>query len=323
MQMPRSQSIISPLLALVVAGIGWGTTGIFVRVLSEKGFTSVQLLSLRLLIVGIFLIPSYLIWRLSLDKTTQSKSKRYSQKTALLVGLSMVLYYFGAIVAVQNLPLVLAVLLIGSSPLWAWLWPLVKEKRGPKVEEIGPGIGVTLAIFGLVGFAFSEAGNPTSIHELEKTSPALGYLSGLLSAVVTVWNSRILKAEGDCAPPPVIVSVVSAAVGFVFFPLVFFFSESHQLLDLVLANIQTLTAFGVFATLIPGMAQAYASTYLAPVLSSTVTIQLQLWTAVFGWLFLNQALSHFQMLSAGFVVTGTAICLLGAEIQRRHKILPY
>lgn len=328
--MSRSKQLTLPLIALLIAGISWGTTAIFVRVLALKGFTSFELLEFRLVVVGAILLPGYLAW-LATRKTNYRAtlySHGFRNPKTYLVGASMVLYYLGAIVAVQNLPLVLAVLLIGSSPLMAWLWPLVREKRLPKPEERLQGFGVGLGILGLLGFALAKADGMNSVLEANpRASPVLGYLSGLLSAAVTVLNSRILKSQGETATSktfssPVAISIVTSAIGLTLFP--FFFMKSgsmtadgRDVMSLAQHHYELLIGFGVIATLIPGLAQAYASTKLSPVLSSTVTIQLQLWTAVFGWLILDERLSAVQFVAAAFVFLGTLTCLLGTEAGAR------
>lgn len=311
--MPRSQFVVFPFLALLLAGLSWGTTAIFVRILSEKGFTSLELLVLRLAVVGVLLVPTYVVW-LARNRDSASGLQHFKSKTTYFVGISMVFYYLGAILAVQNLPLVLAVLLIGSSPLLAWIWPLLKEGRGPQKHELLPGLGVLLGVLGLVGFAIAKSKSVSLSWSSENTSPTLGYLSGLLSAIVTVWNSRILKANGSRAPSPIAISILTSSLGLLLAPLLFLLSGHHDLMGLIQTHLPLIIGFGVFATLIPGVAQAYASTHLAPVLSSTVSIQLQLWTAVFGWWILNETLTRFQLLAAGFVVAGTLLCLLGSNI---------
>lgn len=319
--MPRSQFIVFPVLALLLAGLSWGTTAIFVRVLSAKGFTSFELLVLRLAVVAVvavLLVPTYIIW-LARNRGAASGLQHFKSKTTYFIGISMVFYYLGAILAVQNLPLVLAVLLIGSSPLLAWIWPLLKQRRGPKTHELLPGLGVLIGVLGLVGFAIAKSKSLNPSFSLENTSPTLGYLSGFLSAMVTVWNSRILKAKGSDAPSPIAISIVTSSVGLLLAPLLFLSSGSHDLMSLIQTHLSLIIGFGVFATLIPGIAQAYASTHLAPVLSSTVSIQLQWWTAVFGWWFLNESLTRFQFLAAGLVLLGTLLCLFGSESGSRFK----
>lgn len=322
--MSRSKFLIGPFLALLLAGLSWGTTAIFVRLLGRKGFTSFELLEFRLLVVGAILLPVYFAWFTFSKRKSRHiiRAHGFKNRTTYAVGASMVLYYLGAIVAVQNLPLVLAVMLIGSSPLLAWiwlvLWPFVKEWRknrtGMRADERLQGIGVALGVFGLIGFAVAKsAGENSGFSANAGGVPLLGYLAGFMSSVVTVFNSRVLKNQIEEASSPVAISLVTAGFGLLLFPLLLVKPSGHDTFRMAKENIELLIGFGVIATLVPGIAQAFASSRLSPVLSSTVTIQLQLWTAVFGWLVLDERLSPVQFFAAGLVLTGTLVCLLATE----------
>lgn len=321
--MTRSKSLIWPICALFLAGIGWGTTGIFVRVLSERGFGSFELLIFRLLVAGALLLPGYLVWLMSqrVNSVELMHQHGFYKRTTLVVALSMVLYYLGAIVAVRNLPLILAVLLIGSSPILAWTWPLLREGRGPRTHESRQGIGVLIAILGLLGFVFSKSPQTEVVHLFTlEAVPALGFAGGILSAAVTVMNSRILKTAGNTGPSPIAISILTATIGLALAPFVLVYDTGAgvdyaetvaSVTKKVRSHFELIVGFGILATLIPGLAQAYASKRLPPVVSSTVTIQLQLWTAVFGWLILNEKPNGLQFFSAVLVVVGTFVCLLG------------
>jgi probable blue pigment (indigoidine) exporter len=286
------------LISLLVAGLGWGTTGLFVRVLGSRGFSSFELLALRLIVVFALLLP------ILLGKGIL-KLDRPAAKTAFFVSFLMLFYYLGAIVAVQNLPLVLAVLVIGSSPLIAWCLPLVFELRLPRDQEWFQGLGVFFGILGLIGLAFSK--NESSAVPVGSV-PVLGYVGGLVAALVTVINARKLRSvKSERLPTPESISLMTAAFGVLLSPLLFL--QSDQLISRVGENWILILGFGVFATLIPGFAIAYASSRLNPTTTSTVSIQLQVWTAILGWAILGEKLSPIQMASAVSVVLGTAICV--------------
>ncbi len=304
-----------PVLSLFVAGLGWGTTGIFVRVLGGRGFSSFELLGLRLLVVFVLLLP-ILFWTFK-----NSKRNRAKLKTALIVSVLMLFYYLGAIVAVQNLTLVLAALLIGSSPLISWLLPLVVEWRPPIGIERAQGSGVLLGLLGLLGLALSKN---TNTGTLENSFPMLGYLGGLSAAAVTVVNARILRAKQvEALPSAIGISGMTSFLGFLLSPLLlsgifssFFPGSIGSASDLTIRiqqNWSLIFGFGIFATLIPGLAIAYASSRLPPTTTSTVSIQLQVWTAILGWLILDERLSLIQIVSAISVVAGTGICVFWRE----------
>ncbi|MDZ4082298.1 MAG: DMT family transporter [Bdellovibrionales bacterium] len=294
------------LISLLIAGLGWGTTGLFVRVLGTRGFSSFELLALRLIVVfavlSIVMLPRILT---RLKNKDFFEARRSTFFTAIFVSGLMLFYYLGAIVAVQNLPLVFAVLVIGSSPLISWGVPLLFEFRRPKGEEWTQGLGVLFGILGLLGLALSK--NDSSVVPANSV-PLLGYAGGFVAAIVTVVNARKLRSvRSDQLPSPQGISFLTATFGLLLSPLLFF--ESEQLFSRVEASWVLILGFGILATLIPGFAIAYASSRLSPTTTSTVSIQLQVWTAVLGWIILDEKLSLIQSVSAASVVLGTTICV--------------
>jgi drug/metabolite transporter (DMT)-like permease len=297
----------SAIFALITAGLTWGTTGIYVRVLGLRGFSSFELLGLRLLVVFMILVPILLL--LHLRQSPQVQPLTMSQrKTAFTVSFLMLFYYLGAIVAIQHLPLVMAVLLFGSSPLIAWTLNLVLEKRLPANKELTQSLGVLLGMTGLIGLALSQHGGSTAP---EDAIPAIGYLGGITAAAVTVANARILRRSGEQAPASLSISMLTAILGTLLAPLLFI--DSVDLFARIQGSWGALLGLGVLATLIPGFAIAHAGSRLPATATSTVSIQLQVWTIILGWIILNETLSGAQVAAALAVMLGTGICLLHHE----------
>lgn len=303
-----------PLVALFFSGLGWGTTGLFVRVLGEKGFSSFELLMLRLIVVFIALVPAVALFK---QKKSIFQKPSTHRRLMLQVGGLMLFYYLGAITAFQNLSLVLAVLVIGSSPLIAWAYPLAMDRRMPSKMELYQGVGVAIGIAGLVGLVLNENSNrvaPGSSLSLPEFTVGnsfgylVGYLGGFVAALVTVLNARTLSAvKKEEVPSPVLISFVTASLGLLISP--FLFIQSEMLWVRILDSWFLIAGFGLVATLIPGLAISYASSRLSPTSTSTVSIQLQFWTAVLGWIILNESLNSAQIFSALSVVIGTSLCV--------------
>ncbi len=262
------------LLSLCLTGFCWGTTGIFVRLLSAKGFTGFELLALRMSVVFIFLLPVMLFKFGSLPFRKHGHHpipiKKPNVKLITSVAFLMLLYYLGAITAFQHLPVVIAVLLFGSSPLIAWLFPLIYEKRLPHGVELLQGVGVLIAITGLLYLTLTK-------HTATSVSPKgawdlLGYAGGITSAVVTVITGKLLSGNRQAKPSPLEISFMSSVFGLLLMPIVIFHS-SHAY-PLIAQNWETLIGFGVIATLIPGSAFAYACNHLASTITATVSVQL-------------------------------------------------
>ncbi len=217
----------------------------------------------------------------------------------------MLLYYLGAITAFQHLPIVIAVLLFGSSPLIAWLFPLVYEKRIPHGVELLQGVGVLIAITGLLYLTLTK-------HTTPSVSPKgawdlLGYAGGITSAVVTVITGKLLSSNRQAKPSPLEISFMSSVFGLLLMPIVFVHS-SHAYL-LIAQNWETLIGFGVIATLIPGSAFAYACNHLASTITATVSVQLQIWTVILSWLLLGESLTATQIAASVTVMIGAMLCV--------------
>ena len=301
------------IFALLTAGLCWGTTGIYVRVLGECGFSSFELLAIRLLVVFIVLVPIVLLPKIRASSSIVGLSVA-QRNVALRVSLLMLFYYLGAILAIQHLSLILAVLLFGSSPLIAWSLELILPRRLPNNRERLQSLGVLLGTLGLLGLAYSQHSGSMAPAD---AVPLVGYAGGITAAVVTVINARILRRAGAAAPPSISISLITSILGAVLVPSLFI--ESVGLVDRIQDSWFTLLGFGVVATLIPGFAIVYAGSRLPATATSTVSIQLQVWTVILGWLILNETLSVSQIIAAISVMLGTAICLLPSQGKSRSS----
>lgn len=299
---PRSRAA----LALMVAGFGWGTTGLFVRTLGHLGLSAYDLLIVRLIVAGLVIVP---ILFFDLWKT----GRRVAFRPTILLGVSMVFYYLGAITAFLNLQLIVAALIIGSSPLMAWLAPLILERRLPSAPELRKGSGVAFGISGLAILISTRAAGSV-IHE--SAIESLGYVGAFTAAIVTVANARFLKAQGTAqAPRPFEITASTVVVGLILSPLLI--SNAGRVLEISQMHPWLVFGFGILATAIPGVAIAYASVRLPPQATATVSIQLQVWSGVLAWIILNEAMTFWQILAAILIVVGSWICV--AEKNQREE----
>lgn len=289
--------------ALLIAGFGWGTTGLFVRSIGGYGISVYELLLLRLLVTGIVITP--FIFPINLRKST------------FFLGLSMVFYYLGAITAFTHLQLVVAALIIGSSPLLAWVLPFVLERRLPRKTDVEKGIGVGIALLGLALLVFAGSETierpPMAAHpSLSIKIPWLGLLGAIVASGITVGNARFLSR--DLRPPKpieitfatVIVGLVLGTIGALVFPDLI---RPHEQFEVFKSHPIQVIGFGVLATAVPGLAIAYAAVRLTPQATSTVSIQLQVWSGVLAWIILGESMSVTQIIAAGLVLIGSWVCV--------------
>jgi drug/metabolite transporter (DMT)-like permease len=285
--------------ALLLAGFGWGATGLFVRSLGQHGLSVYELLLTRLIVTGFVIAPIFLI-------SLRLNPRKLSPRTLGFLGLSTALYYLGAITAFHSLPLVIAALIIGSSPLIAWLLPLAFERRGPRGREKKQGVGVALALVGLLVLLAAKGRAAQRDAGGEVWVQSLGYLGAVIAALVTVVNARFLRRLGPEAPMPFEITMATVVVGLVLAPM--FISSPGHTLRIVSDHVWLAIGFGILSTAIPGLAIAYASVRLAPQATATVSIQLQVWAGVLAWIVLGEELTGLQMVAAVVVITGSWIC---------------
>lgn len=298
----KAKSPWQPTAALLVAGLGWGTTGLFVRVLSRTGANAYQLLSLRLLVAGLLLMIVYVTTGFR-NRTSRVVRKATVWPTAGL-GLSMLLYYLGAITAFQNLRLSEAALLIGFSPAIAWCFQPTKRA----------GIGVLIAIVGLALLAHARTlAGPVSGNGW------IGVAGALLASSLTVFNARWLRSMAQMSratPTPLAITAMTSILGLVstaVFAVVTGEAKAslHMTRSLIDEMPFQVLGFGLIATVLPGWLMAFASSRLRPVVTSTVSIQLQIWTAALGWLILGEAMTGPQVFYALLAASGLWLCIRG------------
>ena len=285
-------------IALLVAGLGWGTTGLYVRTLGHLGFSVYELLVVRLVVAGLLILPG-LGWDLARTRRKLSKS------ATLMLGFSMTFYYLGAIAAFSHLPLVNAALVIGSSPLLAWLLPLILERRAPRKEDVSQGLGVALGVLGL--FVLLLGHDQSRPVEKAGTSHAIGYLGGFVAAFITVLNARFLNRLGSLAPKPFEITIATVLLGLCFGP--FLISNPAQVLEFSAMHPWMILGFGLLSTAIPGLAIVFASIHLKPQATATVSIQIQVWAGVLGWIILGEAMNLTQIVAGLMVIGGSWIVL--------------
>lgn len=286
--------------ALLIAGLGWGTTGLFVRVLAQQGLSVYELLVVRLCVTGIVIAPILLV-------SLKLSPRKLSIRSLGFLGLSMALYYLGAIAAFHTLPMAVAALIIGSSPLIAWLLPLALGRRWPRGREKKQGIGVALAVVGLLLLLSVKSRVASNGPGGDRWPEVLGFLGAVTAACVTVVNARFLSRLDREAPKPFEITMATVLIGLVLAP--FFVSNPTSAIQIVASHMWLAIGFGIFSTAIPGVAIAFASARLAPQATATVSIQLQVWAGLLAWVFLEEQLTVLQIVAAVFVLAGSWLCV--------------
>ena len=114
--MEKSKRNIGPLL-IILAGCFWGSMGIFVRRLTEYGFTAVQIVSIRVTLAALFFCIILLI-------KDRSGFRIALRDLPLFLGLgfgSILFFTVCYFTAITMMPLSTAAILLYTSPIWIML----------------------------------------------------------------------------------------------------------------------------------------------------------------------------------------------------------
>ena len=164
-------------LLIIIAGIFWGSMGIFVRKLTEDGFNSIQIVAIRLTLAALFFCLILLI--------KDRKGFKISPKDIPLflgLGLGSILFfticYFTAITLMS---LSTAAILLYTSPVWIMLMSVVFFKEKLNVRKI---IALLAAFAGCVLVSGISGGKMTLFGFLVGLGAGIGY--GLYSILGTI-----------------------------------------------------------------------------------------------------------------------------------------
>lgn len=171
-------------LLIILAGIFWGSMGIFVRGLADlAGFTSIQIVSLRLTVAAI----TFTIILLRKD----IKGFRIALKDIPLflgLGLGSVLSFAACyFTAIQMMTLSIAAILLYTSPIWVMLMSLLFFHERMTKNKL---LALIISFVGcvLVSGIGSGAGNVTAMGILIGLGSGIGY--GLYSILGTIALRR-------------------------------------------------------------------------------------------------------------------------------------
>lgn len=178
--MVKGKRNFGPLL-IVLAGCFWGSMGIFVRKLAEYGFSSVQIVSIRvtlaaLVFAGLLLIRNRAGFRISL------------RDLPLFLGLgfgSILFFTVCYFTAITMMPLSTAAILLYTSPIWIMLMSLLFFREKLNRNKV---LALVLAFAGCVLVSGISGEGITPAGLLVGLGSGIGY--GLYSILGTVALRR-------------------------------------------------------------------------------------------------------------------------------------
>ena len=174
--MEKSKRNIGPLL-IILAGCFWGSMGIFVRRLTEYGFTAVQIVSIRVTLAALFFCVILLI-------KDRSGFRIALRDLPLFLGLgfgSILFFTVCYFTAITMMPLSTAAILLYTSPIWIMLMSVLffhEKLSGKKLLALALAFAGCVLVSGISGEGITLTGLLVGLGS------GLGY--GLYSILGTV-----------------------------------------------------------------------------------------------------------------------------------------
>ena len=176
----HNTSFLGPAL-IILAGIFWGSMGIFVRHLAEYGFSPIQIVCIRVVLAAVVFCAIQLI--------KDPKGFRISPRDILLflgLGLGSILFFTVCyFTAISMMTLSTAAILLYTSPIWIMLMSLLFFHEKLTAKKI---IALILAFGGCVLVSGISGGGLTLMGLLIGLGSGIGY--GLYSILGTVALRR-------------------------------------------------------------------------------------------------------------------------------------
>lgn len=168
-------------LMIILAGVFWGSMGLFVRKLGEYGFTSVQIAAMRLLIAAVCF--AVILW---FKEPAGFRIRKKDIPLFLGLGLGSILFFtICYFTAIQMMSMSVAAILLYTSPIWVMLMSILFLREKMTVTK---GIALFLSFAGCVLVSGFQQGNMTVAGFLIGLGAGVGY--GLYSILGTVAMKR-------------------------------------------------------------------------------------------------------------------------------------
>lgn len=154
-------------ILIIIAGLFWGSMGIFVRHLNSLGFTSIQVACLRLVMAGLLFSLILLI-----KDPKGFKIKLKDIPLFLALGLVSILFFTCCyFTAIRLMTMSTAAILLYTSPIWVMILAVIFLKEKITVRKV---ISLMLAFAGCV-LVSGFGGKVTAVGILVGLGSGLGY----------------------------------------------------------------------------------------------------------------------------------------------------
>lgn len=268
------------ILTALIAVLGWGMVGIFIRLSTLQ--SPIVIISLRFLITFFIVLIALLIQR----KVKQTFVALVSNKINMLLSLLLFLTYLLGTTAFIFSSIGEITLLISISPFFVILF---RKLRGDIITA-NEYIGTFVAILGVIIILFPQFTDVQNVSSLFGDLLAIA-AAALFAAFVMISNEQNHKKQE--------VNSMSVTLGtclcgvLIFLYIILFDSKSLNFEDLNSYNIMSIIALGIISTAIPTFGFAYASKKISPLLLSNILLLEPVFAIIFAFLFLSEVPNVF------------------------------
>jgi len=278
---------------LVLLAALWGASFLFIR-LGALEFGAVPLAALRCLGAALFLLPILLL-------RGQGAALRARWRALAWVGVvnsALPFSLYG--VALLAINAGLSAIFNAATPLWAaaigalWLHERLGRTRV---------LGLCIGLAGVAGLAWSKAGFSANEHGV---SAALAIAACLLATALYGYGGNFTKKHLSGVPPMALAtgSQLSAAVLLAL--------PAWLLRPATLPSAIAWVSLALLAILCTGLAYILYFRLIVrtgPTNAAAVTFLIPAFAAVFGWLFLGEAITSSMLIGGAVILAGTALAM--------------
>ncbi len=283
----------------LIAAIMWGTNGVISSFLFEpgRGITPLTLVEARSIIasvgMGLFLL---------LFARAKLRVQRRDVPLLLLFGLALAVVTYSYFLAVQHLPVTIAVMIQYTGPTLIALYSAMAQRRLPLLR-VWAALGLTLLGIALLAGLAQLLGGAAA-----KGVTALGIVIAAASAVIMAVYILVGERLGKRVQPQ-----TSVFYGFTLAALLWLIVQppwQFQTAALAPDALPLVLAVGVIGTLVPfGLFLAAINRLDATRAAILATVE-PVTAALLSWVLLNQGLDAWQVVGGLLVLTGVTVVQL-------------
>ena len=294
-------------ILVIVAGISWGSSCLFVQKLTDMGFSSLQSTSIRVFFAALILNLMLVIKGRGVKFY---KISPFSYLLAAITGVGSVFamsaFYYACMTRTSA---AVSVILLYTAPVFVMIMSLIFFKEKLSVQKM---TAFVVAIVGCALVSGIASGATVSLSGI-----IFGLLSGFSYSVYGILTSFFMKKNDE----PLTFSALSfafAAMAAVLvckpWQVIGIISEQPSLLSTLLLFV----AFSSFTAVIPFVLYTEGVTKLSPSVASILAFSEPVTAAVFGAFLLGQRLDAFGVL--GMLLVIVAIVILNLKTRKAENV---